>query len=673
MFRQKPKTNEQDPYSNSVTGRFGRTFQAKRYRLEISDSYLSDGSNNRLGRHISLMAVTIVQGLALIMITILAVKIYHLQVVKGDYYSALSEGNRVRVKRLQAQRGIIYDRNQVPLVHNIANFMLYLVPADLPTDPQQRQSLLRRLSNIVNTIDLTEVETNLQAIKPGSYESYQPLFVTDNIDYQKALLVYLESIKMSGVFLDSRNRREYVLPSLSFSHFLGYTGKINPEELLDLGSEYNLIDYVGKSGLEKFYESELRGISGVKQIEVDAFGKEKKIISQTAIVDGNSLVLSIDIASQVKLETIIKAYLEKSGFKRASAIVMDPNNGEVLALISMPSYDNNLFAKGISTQDYQYLLNHEDRPLFARATSGEFPSGSVIKPVTLVAALDAGVVTDQTSFLSAGGLRISQWFFPDWKYGGHGQTDARKAIAESVNTYFYIIGGGYQDFQGLGIDKMMSYFKLFGLGSETGIDVPGEADGFLPSREWKETVKKEKWYIGDTYHVAIGQGDLIVTPLQVAYYTAFFANGGKLYRPHLVKNILTANSKLLHAIDTAPIKGDFLKSADIQVVREGMRQAVTAGSAIRLNSLPVEVAGKTGTAQWSTKKAPHAWFTGFAPYSDPEIVITILVEEGEEGSRIAVPIADEFLKWYFDGKKPDTADDPVTAIIPISTSTEISY
>jgi penicillin-binding protein 2 len=373
----------------------------------------------------------------------------------------------------------------------------------------------------------------------------------------------------------------------------------------------------------------LRGVSGIKQIEVDAFGKEKKTISESPVENGHSLVLSIDNAVQARLEMIVNKYLEKGGFKRASAIVMDPNNGEIIAMISLPSYDNNVFARGISKDEYQALLTNPDRPLYSRAISGEFPSGSTVKPVMVAAGLDSGIITDQTSFLSNGGLRISQWYFPDWKFGGHGQTNARKAIAESVNTYFYYLGGGYQDFQGLGIDRMMNYFKMFGLGNQTGIYLPNEASGFLPSKEWKEEVKNEKWYIGDTYHVAIGQGDLLATPLQVANYTAFFANGGKFYRPHLLKSILTPEGKDLGTNENYLVKEAVIKSADVEVVREGMRQGVTAGSSIRLNTLPVEAAGKTGTAQWSSKKAPHAWFTGFAPYDKPEIVVTILVEEGE--------------------------------------------
>ena len=293
------------------------------------------------------------------------------------------------------------------------------------------------------------------------------------------------------------------------------------------------------------------------------------------------------------------------------------------------------------------MLNDPDRPLYNRSMGGEFPSGSTIKPVISAAALQEGIITESTTFLSNGGLRIDKWFFPDWKAGGHGMTNVRKAIAESVNTFFYIIGGGYEGTTGLGVDRLAKYFKLFGLGSQTGIDLPGEVDGFVPSKEWKETTKKENWYIGDTYHLAIGQGDLNVTPLQVANYTAYFANGGKLLVPHLVKEIRPSGSQVGTPVPVKIIRSGIVNPAYVQIVREGMRQTVVAGSARSLQQVPVPMAGKTGTAQWSTKKDPHAWFTGFAPYDDPTIVITILVEEGKEGSTIAVPIAREVLQWYF--------------------------
>jgi len=438
------------------------------------------------------------------------------------------------------------------------------------------------------------------------------------------------------------------------SHIMGYTGKINQDELDKFGDEYLPIDYIGKMGIEYFWENELKGQSGKKQIEVDALGKEKKILGQVEPKDGHNLVLSLDIEQQLKLEEILTKTLENLKLTRASAVVLDPNNGEILAMVSLPAYNNNAFARGISQEEYSALINHPDYPLFNRAISGEYPSGSTIKPLMAAAALQEGIITENTSFLSTGGLRIGEWFFPDWKAGGHGRTNVRKAISNSVNTFFYYIGGGYDDFRGLGVDRIVQYGKLFGLGSQLGIDLAGEADGFLPSREWKEEERGERWYVGDTYHLAIGQGDLLVTPLQVAVFTSVFANGGALYRPHFVRQILSSDDQIIRESQNDPIRKDFIDSYNIHVVREGMRQTITSGSARSLNSVPATVAGKTGTAQWSSTKENHAWFSGFAPYENPELAFAILVEEGGEGSSVAVPIAKEFLEWYFGEHKRDS-------------------
>ena len=624
------------------------------YRLDWTEQVFLPASSDKatVGQNFNFNYLPkIIFVLALFMAIILA-RVAWLQIIKGDYYYNLAEGNRIRIARIEANRGIIYDSSNRPLVRNVANFLLYFVPADLPENEQEKRSIIERLSQILGTLSPADIENILTAVKPKSLESYQPLFVTDNIEYNKAMLLYLESDKMPGVYLSNKTKREYNLSSLSLSHILGYTSKINQAELDKYGSEYLPIDYIGKTGIENFWENELKGQSGKKQIEVDALGKEKKIINQLAGADGHNLVLSIDIDLQKKLEETIISALKKLKLNKACAIALDPNNGEILALVSLPSYNNNLFARGITNDEYQALVSHPDQPLFNRCTSGEYPSGSTIKPVLAAAALEEGIINENTSFISTGGLRIGEWFFPDWKVGGHGVTNVRKAIAESVNTFFYYIGGGYGDFVGLGIDRMVRYEKIFGLGKQTGIDIIGEAKGFLPTKDWKETIKGERWYVGDTYHAAIGQGDITVTPLQVANYTAVFANGGLLYRPHFIRQVLSSDDKIIRQVDHKPIKSNVVSSENIKIVREGMRQTVAAGSARSLASAPVAVAGKTGTAQWSSNKPNHAWFTGFAPYDKPQIVITILIEQGGEGSSVAVPIAREVLEWYFSNKVP---------------------
>lgn len=650
------KVKNSDPFSIK-TGKH-ESVEGISYRTMWTEDTFSQSSKGRetIGRTFNMSKLFFVTNILIFFLSIIIIRVAWLQIIKGDYYYGVAEGNRIRVQRIEAKRGIIYDRNLNPLSRNIANFLLYFIPADLPEEENKLENIINEVSSILKDKTSEDIKKLLAEVKRGSLESYQPLFITDNIEHEKAMILYLKSDKWSGVVLSSKSRREYDLcdDSLdtgqcasSLSHILGYTGKINPEELENFGSEYLQIDYIGKMGVEYFWEPDLKGISGKKQIEVDALGKEKKIINEQKADDGHNLVMSIDIELQRKIEEVMSKSFEKLKVDRGVAIAMDPNNGEVLALVSIPYYSNNAFARGITNEEYNELISHPDKPLFNRSVSGEYPSGSIIKPVIAIAALEEGIINEHTSFLSVGGLSIGEWFFPDWKAGGHGITNVRKAIAESVNTFFYNIGGGFQDYRGLGVDRIVEYGKLFGLGTQTGIDLAGESSGFLPTKKWKEETKGERWYIGDTYHLAIGQGDILVTPLQVAMFTSVFANSGELYRPHLVKEILSSDDKLIRKVETEPIRKDFIDSYNMKVIREGLRQAVTGGSARILNDLPVAVAGKTGTAQWSSKKETHAWFTGFAPYDNPEIVITVLIEEGGEGSAVATPIAKEILMWYF--------------------------
>ncbi len=643
------------------------------------ESFLADSSHKEMvSRSFDLSQLRYFILFGALALGLLLVRSFWLQINKNDYYSLLSENNRLRAEVIEPKRGIIYTRDMEPLVRNKANFVLYFKPIELPKDELVRDDMLRRLSLIMEgsatTTRLADASANglavvsdnatfykmkdiLAKVKMGSLESYQPLFIADNVEYDKAMLIALDLPEWPGVFLSSKIRREYLVSSASsspqvlgessFSHILGYTGKISADELASLGSNYSPIDYVGKMGIEYYWEKELKGKAGRKNIEVDALGRQKKIINEESAQDGANLHLSLDLGLQQKAEAVTAAYLEKAKLHRASVIIINPQNGEILALVSLPGYDNNAFARGISQAEYSKFLNDSDRPLFNRSVSGEFPSGSTIKPVFAAGALQENVITQKTSFLSTGGLRIGEWFFPDWKAGGHGTINVRSALAWSVNTFFYYIGGGYGDFKGLGVEGLVKYARLFGLGEKTGVDLPGEQAGFVPTVAWKEEVKNEPWYIGDTYHFAIGQGDVLVTPLQVANYNAAIANGGTLYEPHLVSQILGEGDKVIRDIAPKIIRKDFISPENIEIVRQGMRETVAYGSARSLDALPVKVAGKTGTAQWSSKKGPHAWFIGFAPYDDPNIAITVLVEEGVEGSAIAVPIAKDILNWYY--------------------------
>lgn len=640
------KNKKRNPFSIRE-GRYGK-LAGFSYRLGwTEDSYIPNSNQYEVvGRIFDFSKIRWIIYFLIICCSLILFRAFWLQLVKGEYYYSLAEGNRIKTEIIEPRRGVIYDKNLNPLAINVPNFLLYFSPQDLPKDKEECKKIADKVCKILET-DCTEILNKLKEAEEASLKLAQPVFIADSIPYEKAIKFYLNEYNLPGVVIINKTKREYKLSSLSLSHILGYTGKINEEELKKFGDEYSIIDYVGKTGLEYFWENELRGSKGERQIEVDALGREKKIINTIKENDGRNLVLSLDTALQKKIEEILNNYFDKYEVSRASVIALNPNNGEILSLVSLPSYNNNSFVEGISSEEYQKLINDPDQPLFNRSIIGEYPSGSTFKPIVAIAALEEGIISEWTSFLSIGGIWVGPWFFPDWRAGGHGITNVRKALADSVNTFFYYIGGGYKDFVGLGAEKIANYARLFGLGAQTGIDLPGERAGFLPSEEWKEETKGEPWYIGDTYHFAIGQGDILVTPLQVANYTSVFANGGSLYRPHLVKEILNCRDEHVEYIDTAPIRSDFVDPYNIKIVRQGMRQAITSGSATSLQAVPTQVAGKTGTAQWSTKKNPHAWFTGFAPYDNPEIVLTVLIEEGAGNVHLAIPVAREILTWYF--------------------------
>ncbi|MDP2631518.1 MAG: penicillin-binding protein 2 [Candidatus Uhrbacteria bacterium] len=568
--------------------------------------------------------------LAGIVLIIFIAKSSSLQILHGDEYRELAEKNRLRIHTLPAERGIIYDRNGVILAENQPTFNLITTMESLPEDQNERDDLIRNYARLLN-FDLL---TAINAID-ASEDDFEQIQIAENIPYETSISIIANDQLYPELYIEVGTRRSYITNEIpSLSHVIGYTGIINMEEYSDVAeSGYRRFDHIGKQGLEEEYETLLRGEFGKEEVEVDALGNPERIVSKTDPVDGKNLTLTIDSALQKYVEEVIIARTEGTATEKASVIVADPRDGSILALVSWPAFDANDFTSGINQEVYNELITNEDLPLFNRSISGEFPSGSTIKPVYAAAALMEGVITPSTSFISTGGLRIGLWFFPDWRAGGHGVTNVYHAIADSVNTFFYMIGGGFEDFEGLGIERMMEYASIFGFGSQTGIDIPGEAIGFLPSKEWKLAEKGEMWYIGDTYHAAIGQGDFLVTPLQIAMSTSVFANGGNLVTPHLNSEIVS---------DLIQIVPDDV----VRVLQDAMRRTVTYGSATSMQMVPVPVAGKTGTAQWSSVKPDHSWFTGFAPYDDPEIVITVLMEEGG-GDYLAVPVARDILMWWF--------------------------
>jgi penicillin-binding protein 2 len=578
------------------------------------------------------------------------IRIFYLQIVQGDKYYMSSEGNRLRNIPILAERGLIFDRNDVQLTKNIPSFDLAIFPQDIPKNADERKKLVIHLSELTGR-EYQEIYELLEQYRHYTYES---LVIQDDLGYNTALLAKIQSADLPGIHIQAGSKRLYVSSDsvsvtttmpLSLSHIIGYQGKIGPNEwkILDKDKKsfsglfeegYLPSDLIGKTGIEKIYEKKLRGTFGKRQMEVDARGREQLLIAEEPPISGEHIKLTIDVVIQENLERIIQSHMDQSKKYRASGIVMNPQNGEILAMVSLPSFDNNHFSGGISQELYDGYIKNPNNPLFNRSIAGTYPSGSVVKPAIGSIALHEGLITPNTTFLSNGGLKLGSWFFPDWQAGGHGRSNLRRALAWSVNTFFYYIGGGYNEFVGLGVEKIAQSLKIFGLSQKLGIDLPGEASGFLPSKIWKEQVKGERWYVGDTYNLSIGQGDLLVTPLQIASMTSIIANDGTLYTPHVGEQ----PSKI--------IREDILDKSALRESRLGMRDCVIYGSCRRLSLLPFSTAGKTGTAQWSSLKENHAWFTSFAPFEHPEIVVTILVEEGEGGSKIAAPIAYDFYKWW---------------------------
>jgi len=584
----------------------------------------------------------VILGFVLLLMVVLSSQLVNLQLLKGKSSLANAEGNRVKERIIRAPRGIIYDSKGVPLVKNIPNYDLAITPSDLPLDQAKKEEVIRKTAEIAQ-VSYDEIRSKITV---DNEHSPTPILVLKNLDKEKSLLLESKIIDLPGVHLDVNPIREYLDGGL-LSQTMGYVGRISAEEL-EKNDGYIGTDYIGKSGLEKEYENILRGTPGVERIEVNATGVNEKTLGTTDPIPGQNIRLSIDFELQKKLAAEMQVQMSKAKINNAAAVAINPQNGQVLAMVSLPTYDNNLFAKGISEVDYSKLLNNADKPLLSRTTAGEYPSGSTIKPFVASAALEEGNITENTTVNSTGGIKIGDFTFPDWKSGGHGVTNVLKAIAESVNTFFYAIGGGYGDIKGLGPEKIKAYLDKFGFDAYTNIDLGGEAKGSIPDPDWKLRTFNEPWYLGDTYHMAIGQGDVLVTPLQMANATTVIANGGTLYQPTLVASILDGNGNVVEDKKPTVTRSNFLKDSTVDVVRRGMRQTVTAGSGRLLNTLAKPVAAKTGTAQYGPNESKqHAWFITYGPTDNPTIAMSILLEGAGGGDVYAAPVANEVYKWYF--------------------------
>ncbi len=575
----------------------------------------------------------------IIAFALLGSRIFFLTVIQGSYYQVLAERNSVRDISLSAPRGLIFDRYGTELVRNVPGMELVIIPAELPKSDQERRALFDRFQSVIS-FDAELAQNALAEINAGNMNS---IVLKQSLTQDESLIFLARMGEFPGIRIKQVALREYIY-GLIFSHIIGYEGRIRKEELAEF-SGYLPDDSLGKQGIERSYESFLRGKRGANRVEVDSLGVIKNSLGSQNPEPGSDLILNIDAELQKKLFDSLSETLEKSGLKKGAGIALDPRDGSVLALVSIPSFDNNLFAKGITSAEYNSLIHEETLPLFNRVVAGEYPPGSTIKPFLAIAALKEGVVTPNTQIESRGSITVSGFSFGDWK--AHGFTDIRHAIAVSSDVYFYSIGGGYGSIRGIGIEKMNMYERQFGFGEETGIDISGEADGFLPTPEWKQEKIGDRWYIGDTYNASIGQGYVLATPLQIVSATAAVANGGTLWKPRIVGQIRHRDGNV--QLISPEVKRHQVADPELlSIARDGMRLTVTAGTAQSLNVLPIAVAGKTGTSQFGNEEKTHGWFGSFAPYDAPTIAMVILVENQiPKETYNAVPVTKQVLEWYF--------------------------
>ena len=566
---------------------------------------------------------------------------FWLQIKNGDYYASRSNKNSIRFYHSRPPRGIIYDVNHQAITANSPDFSLLIIPADLPKPVDELNKWIGQLAKIIKK-DNSEIENFIKNLNKNSTE---PVLFKSNLDRETLLSLETNSTVLPAIFINKETRRDYNDGGY-FSHVIGYVGRVSSGDLNN-DSYYSILDFIGKDGLEAQYEKELRGLPGKIAVSVNSENAILKTLIAKEAMPGNNLELSIDGDLQKLLTNAINAKMIQTNSTAAAAVVLNVKSGEIIALVSLPSFDFN-------SQAYGEIIKDKNKPLFNRAISGFYPAGSTIKPFVASAALAENIIDPNSKIDDTlGYIKIENQYDPDivytyrdWK--AHGFVDMRRAIAVSANVYFYVIGGGYKNIKGLGIDRIKKYLNIFGFGSNLGIDLPGESSGLIPDPSWKKLVKNEGWFTGDTYNVSIGQGDTIITPLQLASAIGAIANGGTLWRPKLVLKITDNSNNIIREFKPEPIKTNIVDESKLKVVREGLRGAITEGSAYLLNDLPIKVAGKTGTAQvTNTFRKTNAWFTGFAPYDNPEIALAIIVEGAGEGSTAAVPVAKEVFYWYY--------------------------
>ena len=581
-------------------------------------------------------------GICLILFLIIFLRVFYLQAITGKYYQKRAENNRTYYYVINAPRGIIYDRYQQPLVFNRPSFSLVMIPLDLPKKEQERTDIIEKVCDIFN-VEKSEIDVFLQNDK--IIYSFQPILIKSNLGIEEVRRFETIVKNNSGFSVISDYSRYYPFKD-ALAHILGYIGKISPQDIFKY-KDYPLTSMVGKDGLEAYYERTLQGKPGKRIIEVDANFNVQKNLGSVEPKKGEDLITTIDKDLQIAFYGFLKERVETLKVKGAAGIALNPKTGEILSLVSIPSFDPNVFIKGSPAELINQYLQSPLLPLFNRAISGLYPPGSVIKPLMALAALEENIIDAKKQVFTEGKIVIvspydpeETYVFRDWK--NHGWVDMKKAIAVSCNVYFWAVGGGWEDIPGLGLAKIKKYWLAFGLDKKLGIDLFGEAQSILPDAQW---LKKNRsfdpyWRLGDTYNISIGEGGLSLTPLQMAAYISTIANNGVLMQPHLIKG----ESKEILKLNVS--------QENLKIVQEGMKEVVNSGTATSLKELPFQVAGKSGSPKFifQGEERYHALFGAYAPYEDPEIVVFVLIESSPSEIVVTLPVIKDVLQWYWDNR-----------------------
>ena len=610
------------------------------------------------------LRLALASGFVLGMFCLLFARFFYLQVVQHEHYATLAEANRISIVPIVPNRGIIVDRNGVVLAHNYSAYTLEITPS-------KAGDVDALIDELATVIEITPKDRRRFKKLTEESKSFDSLPIRTRLSDEEIARFAANHYRFAGVEINARLFRQYPQGEL-FSHVVGHIGRINKREVEQLEADelyanYRGTDYIGKTGLEQRYETHLHGTTGVEQVEVDSGGRAVRTLSRSAPVSGNNLVLKLDAALQ---EVVDRAF----GNRRGALVAIDPANGGVLAFVSKPGFDPNLFVEGIDPLNWKELNESPDRPMVNRALAGTYPPGSTFKPYMALAALAYGKRRPEQVISDPGGFNFGGHFFRDSKVGGHGLVDMYKSLVASCDTYYYMLAND------LGIDNISRFMRLFGFGSRAGIDINGEAAGILPSQEWKMRRFRQKWYAGETISVGIGQGYNAYTPLQLAQAMATLASG-QLYRPHIVDYIENITTRSRTAADSPPPRTLEIKPEHLRTVRQALIGVNREGTGARaFAGAPYMSAGKTGTAQVIALKQgeryvesrvaerhrDHALFIAYAPADTPKIALAVIVENAGFGARAAAPIARQVLDYYLLGKqlsapKPGKDDDDDTA------------